>query len=77
MFGYNKTLKKWWLAVLGIMCVIVRNCEILKVGAVKFAFQRSLEFCGKTIGYHIKHLSIVWMFSNFFIRCLLGVRAGV
>ena len=58
------------------MCVIVRNREILKVGGVR-SHSRSLEFCRKTIGYHTKHLSMVWMFSNFFKRCLLGVRAGV
>ena len=56
---------------MAIMCVIIRNCDTLKVGAVSF-HSRSLEFCGKTIGYHTKHLSMVWMFSNVFKRCLLG-----
>ena len=55
---------------------VLLNDKMLKVVAVSLHF-RSLEFCGKTIGYHTKHLSMVWMFSNFFKRCLLGVRAGV
>ena len=53
----------------------VRNCEILKVGAVSF-HSRSLVFGGKTIGCHTKHFSMVWMFSNVFKRCLAGVRQG-
>ena len=60
--------------ILGIMCVIVRNPKILKVGAVSF-HSRSLEFCGKMIGCHTKHFSMVWTFSNVFKRCLsAGVR---
>ena len=50
-------------AILGTVCTIVRNCKILKVGEVSF-HSRNLEFCVKRIGYHTKHLSMVWMFSN-------------
>ena len=57
---------------MAVMCVIIRNCDTLKVGAVSF-HSRSLEFCGKAIGYHAKQLSMVWMFSNVFKRYLQGI----
>ena len=72
LFDWLKKVQKKWWSVLAIMCdCLIMNCEILKVGAVSF-HSRSLEFSGKIIGYHTKHLSMVWMFSIVFKRYLEG-----